>query len=1131
MPLTPAQQAEKERRITELTTKLEIKFPKDLLIEPLRAFLNGKSELLKGLINQEHSEDHGGAGAGTIDIEWQKQVFQLMDNIKIFLEDIPEDLADHDGSTVFKHSSQDKTLSKSKSSIEVESFDTITPSGFEEKTEPDSTHSTQKAKDLISLDFTTTDLRNYQALRGLSKWGNIPKFSILTSKNGSGKTQLLNAINQIQGIKENVFYIRSERSYREDISLRKPELEVKDSRTTKKGEGSDPSMIFRPGKYAQYYYIFCQFIIKSENSTKVEELYNECTNSNYKSQHNKIYDKIISLIENVRDETSKDEDKKLKAKPKQLIYTFKAAFDAVKFDHSLKIDFSEEKARDAYFNTLNYSAFLQNYLKEHPETLLQSFCELVSGLDKAIKGRAASTRGRENGTSEPIKTKENRYLDEFQSRVNKTIADNIKDSHLIFEVNYNTESKIVSCKKPDNDTIEVSHLSSGQLVILQYATWAGIFKFINIEGRKTRYSTLLLDEPDKHLDPELSKIFFKIISNEFVQNLDMRVIMTTHHTDTISLIEGNGLVSEYQPNKPGIFFIERSEATNNCEITNITKLHAMYKMTKNFREFSGHFFKVYCESTEDALFYEAVYRQLRGMSQSASHKSQSKWTTNDGYEISSRPLSNRYQLGFQSISKTGKQDGGSSVIVDKVERDLNAYDYILSQVSNNNTSLLQHKNFHLPYGIVDNDNKISVSEHLAKAKYKIGDEKFDTEALRRNQIAARLKMPKKRYTLENFMFDPLLFCSLLSKEEITKLFDEGIFSLLPHQLLDSVVKKSIELRMLLEKGTFSQEELKIKTNEYFKSFFEAYLTPAPEFAEKKYIERLIQIKKSGLNDKKVVFFKNLEGPTKASFIENGYKIICLLLKEAGVKESEMTKKYFKDALNKKFHSFLGEDTSPLNYLSADDLAVFFSEEYTKISKLQNTPYFNKLKECLKEAVFQKITQKLAGCSKLRISPYCSGSPSDYDNIIKWIKNTEEVDLTKIMQNISYIYKSPIGTMTVCVQYPIKLLLMRGHSLELCFNSNSEDTISRAMYVSDSNPLIAMDLAEIFFELDYKVRNDMQPVVKPKRNMDHGTIGDMKTEEEIEKYEEREAILRSTFSSWQDYVVESRSPVKKEERSV
>lgn len=79
-------------------------------------------------------------------------------------------------------------------------------------------------------------------------------------------------------------------------------------------------------------------------------------------------------------------------------------------------------------------------------------------------------------------------------------------------------------------TIDPSDLSSGERVILATILW--------LYGSEHTYALpklLLLDEPDAHLHPSMTRQFFNVIDNVLVRRFGIRVIITTHSPSTVAL--------------------------------------------------------------------------------------------------------------------------------------------------------------------------------------------------------------------------------------------------------------------------------------------------------------------------------------------------------------------------------------------------------------------------------------------------------------------------------------------------------------------------------------------------------------------------------------------------------------------
>lgn len=98
--------------------------------------------------------------------------------------------------------------------------------------------------------------------------------------------------------------------------------------------------------------------------------------------------------------------------------------------------------------------------------------------------------------------------------------------------------------------IKALDLSSGEKVILQVVLWLfssskpGVFPKL-----------LLLDEPDAHLHPSMTVQFLNVISDILVERYGVRVIMTTHSPSTVALAP-NGSVFEMKRGVPLITKLE-----------------------------------------------------------------------------------------------------------------------------------------------------------------------------------------------------------------------------------------------------------------------------------------------------------------------------------------------------------------------------------------------------------------------------------------------------------------------------------------------------------------------------------------------------------------------------------------------
>src|SRR5262249_3129526 len=78
--------------------------------------------------------------------------------------------------------------------------------------------------------------------------------------------------------------------------------------------------------------------------------------------------------------------------------------------------------------------------------------------------------------------------------------------------------------------VTLDHLSAGEKVIVATA-----FLHYNAEHTGQHPRLLLLDEPDAHLHPQLTRSFLNVLRQVFVEKRGVRIIMTTHSATTVAL--------------------------------------------------------------------------------------------------------------------------------------------------------------------------------------------------------------------------------------------------------------------------------------------------------------------------------------------------------------------------------------------------------------------------------------------------------------------------------------------------------------------------------------------------------------------------------------------------------------------
>ncbi|MEL7002410.1 MAG: AAA family ATPase [Bacteroidota bacterium] len=145
--------------------------------------------------------------------------------------------------------------------------------------------------------------------------------------------------------------------------------------------------------------------------------------------------------------------------------------------------------------------------------------------------------------------------------------------------------------------IEFQHLSSGEKVIIGLIIKLFTSQYYN---DKLEFPELIvLDEPDAHLHPEMSKLLIDVLNGTFVQKLGIRVILVSHSPSTIALCPDNSI---YQLKNEPITSLKRIEKEDALEILtgHLPTLSIDYKNHK----------QVFVESPTDIVYYQTIFNKL-----------------------------------------------------------------------------------------------------------------------------------------------------------------------------------------------------------------------------------------------------------------------------------------------------------------------------------------------------------------------------------------------------------------------------------------------------------------------------------------------------------------------------------------
>lgn len=145
--------------------------------------------------------------------------------------------------------------------------------------------------------------------------------------------------------------------------------------------------------------------------------------------------------------------------------------------------------------------------------------------------------------------------------------------------------------------IEFQHLSSGEKVIIGLIIKLFTSYYYN---EKLEFPELIvLDEPDAHLHPEMSKLLIDVLHGTFVKKLGIKVVMVTHSPSTIALCPDNS-----------IFELKNEPITTLNKIEKIDALKLLTDFIPTLSiDYKNHK-QVFVESPTDIKYYQTIFNKL-----------------------------------------------------------------------------------------------------------------------------------------------------------------------------------------------------------------------------------------------------------------------------------------------------------------------------------------------------------------------------------------------------------------------------------------------------------------------------------------------------------------------------------------
>lgn len=152
-------------------------------------------------------------------------------------------------------------------------------------------------------------------------------------------------------------------------------------------------------------------------------------------------------------------------------------------------------------------------------------------------------------------------------------------------------------KSSINKIIEFKSLSSGEKVILGLITKLFTSKFYkdNLELP----DLIVLDEPDAYLHPEMSKLLIDVLEGVFVKELGVNVIFTTHSPSTIALCPEDSIYQLQNHPKTKLSKVSKNEAL---------KILTEFIPTLSI-DYNSHR-QVFVESPTDRFYYQTIFDKV-----------------------------------------------------------------------------------------------------------------------------------------------------------------------------------------------------------------------------------------------------------------------------------------------------------------------------------------------------------------------------------------------------------------------------------------------------------------------------------------------------------------------------------------
>lgn len=343
-------------------------------------------------------------------------------------------------------------------------------------------------------------------------WDNIPQFAVITGENGSGKSSLL------QGIQEGRFLINHGKNPQAIIDLYKSfelqgqgynstyadqmqqnEQELLNKHLRSRQDNAD-GVFMQMKNNARQYPPFLPIVERLSWEDFIKKNFAAFTQDQ------------IHFVNNWRNQLD--------------LNVYRKHFERNEMDEE-KFYFSSEEEIKNWISQLKD----KNYTSRKTifdESALNSFFGNYFIAETNLINTVLKNKMKENTPIEPAELKQiieeklgKNPIDEVNELLSK-----VSKYSLHMDFNNNSNPQLI-CKTQDDISISTKDLSTGEQIIISLYMWR--------YDKNPLHSTIFLfDEPDAHLNPKMAQMLIDVLKNVIVKEFGCQVIMTTHTLSTVA---------------------------------------------------------------------------------------------------------------------------------------------------------------------------------------------------------------------------------------------------------------------------------------------------------------------------------------------------------------------------------------------------------------------------------------------------------------------------------------------------------------------------------------------------------------------------------------------------------------------